>query len=92
MGNGLTVPDNDWKVALADYNGTTARLFKNNELIASDDKTLNTVNDVFKILRDQTGTYGNAEIAEIIIGDRADNDDDRTMIYNYLNARLFFNG
>lgn len=90
LGNGLTVPDNDWKVALADYDGTTARLYKNNELVASGDKTLNTVNDVFKILRDQTGTYGNAEIAEIIVGDRADSDVDRTIINNYLNARLFF--
>ena len=78
---------------MADYDGTTARLYNNGALLSSGNKTLNTENDSFYIggfydiiLGDFTEYFG-GKIAEIIVYDSVLSNANRSNIFNYLNGR-----
>lgn len=93
LGNGLTTPDSQWKIALADYDGTTARLFKNNVLIEDGAKTLNTANVTFKVgvsPPEAATNYGNCLIKAIIVRSSAPVDAVRNLIYNAIKAKFNF--
>lgn len=87
---GSDTPDNAWKFAQADYNGTTAYLYKDGTLNASGAKTLNTETGNFYIGADNetvVGDYLNGEIAEIIVYSKVLSSDERSDIGAYFTNR-----
>jgi len=94
--NDLSGPEyvnNIWNIAMADYDGTTARLFNNSTLENSEEKTLDTAGDVFSIAAfydlafEEYGEKFGGKIAEIVVYNSTLSEANRNKIFNYFNLR-----
>lgn len=85
-------PDNAWKYVCVNYDGTTAKSYKNGTLANSGTKTLNTVANNFTIGADtydesSIGRFLQGQIAEIIVYNTVLSSPDNTALNDYLVAR-----
>lgn len=77
----------EWKLATVVYDGTDLSMWKNDTLIDTVAKALDTVANAFKIGAGDAGEFMHGQIAEVIAYSAALDNTNREAVWTYLNAK-----